>query len=42
MLDLLSMKLSRMEDGILNFGRPAADNRNDAREEALIASSANE
>jgi cation diffusion facilitator CzcD-associated flavoprotein CzcO len=41
-LDLLSLKLSRMEDGILNFGPPSANTRNDAREETLIASSANE
>jgi cation diffusion facilitator CzcD-associated flavoprotein CzcO len=41
-LDLLGMKLSRMEDGILSFGRPSANTRNDAREETLMASSAND
>jgi cation diffusion facilitator CzcD-associated flavoprotein CzcO len=39
-LDLLTMKLSRMEDGILNFAPPPTTTR-DTREETLMASSAN-
>jgi len=41
-LDLLTMKLSRMEDGILSFGRRLTSTGNDRREETLIASSAND
>lgn len=41
-LDLLSMKLTRMEDGILNFGLPSATTRNDTREQTLVAPSAND
>lgn len=40
-LDMLTMKLSRMEDGILHFGLPVTT-RNNTREETLIASSAND
>jgi cation diffusion facilitator CzcD-associated flavoprotein CzcO len=41
-LDLLTMKLSRVEDGILNFGLHASTTRNSTREEALTASSAHD
>jgi monooxygenase len=38
-LDMLTMKLSGMEDGILKFGLPSPSARKDTREEALTASS---
>ncbi|HJY80236.1 MAG TPA: NAD(P)/FAD-dependent oxidoreductase [Candidatus Binatia bacterium] len=41
-LDMLTMKLSRMEDGILKFGLPFPTTRNDMPEEMLTASSADD
>ena len=38
-LDLLGMKLSRLEDGILRFGPAPSMTRNDTRRETLMASS---
>jgi monooxygenase len=41
-LDMLTMKLSGMDDGILKFGSPSPTARKDTREEELTASSADD
>jgi hypothetical protein len=41
-LDMPTMKLSRMEDGILHFGLQVTSTRNKTAEETLAASSAND